>query len=252
MPFWGIYSHFYSLSLANLFPYRSLLEELNNMLNIRERESILDAGCGPGLVIEKILKENRGRQISITGIDIDRRMIGYAHTRCMKLSNVRLQIADLNRSLEFPDNSFDKVICSNTLYALEQPGAAISEFHRVLKPGGAVVIANPKPNAGEGALIREHISALNRLTPLDKKIHHILVSLLLIPVNSIVITINRITVEKGRRGRYHFLTEEDLQRTLQDVGFINIQTRSCYADQNWLVTAQKTEVRLKGGTITAR
>lgn len=239
MPFWEIYSYFYSLSLRNLLPYRSLLEDLNNMLHVEEGESILDAGCGPGLVIEKVLEENKGEKISITGIDINRRMIRHAHRRFNKLSNVKLQFGDLNRSLEFPDNSFDKVICSNTLYALEQPNTAISEFHRVLKPAGAVVIANPKPNAAEDALIREHISALNRLTPFHKKIYHILVSVLLTPVNLVVIAINKVIVGKGRRGRYHFLTEESLQRILQQVGFTNIQIGSCYADQNWLVRAQK-------------
>jgi ubiquinone/menaquinone biosynthesis C-methylase UbiE len=239
MPFWEIYSYFYSLSLRNLLPYRSLLEDLNDTLQPRKGESILDAGCGPGLIIEKVLQENKGREISITGIDIDRTMIRHAHDRCQKLSNVKLQFADLNRSLEFPDNSFDKVICCNTLYALEQPAIAISEFHRVLRPGGAVVIANPKPNASQDALITEHISALNKLTPFRKKAYHILVSLLLTPVNLAVMAINKIIIEKGRRGRYHFLTEEDLQTILQEVGFTNIQIVSCYADQNWLVRAEK-------------
>ena len=239
MPFWGIYSYFYSLSLRNLFPYRCLLENLNNTLDIKEGESILDAGCGPGLVIEKVLEENKGREISITGVDIDRTMIRHARRRCKDFPNVKLQVADLNRSLEFPDSTFDKVICSNTLYAVEEPHAVISEFHRVLKPGGAMIIVNPKPKAGENALIREHISALNRLTPFYRKIYQILISLLLIPVNLAVIAINKVIVEKARRGQYHFLTEKDLQRIIQEVGFTNIHTRSCYADQNWLVRAEK-------------
>jgi len=239
MPFWEIYSYFYSLSLRNLFPYRSLLKDLNNRLDIKEGDSILDAGCGPGLVIEKVLEENRGKEISITGVDISRTMIRHAYRKCRNLSNVKLHVADLNRSLEFPDNTFHKVICSNTLYALAEPQAAISEFHRVLKPGGAMIIANPKPNAGQNALIRGHISALNRLTPFYRKVYQIFISLLLIPVNLVVIAINKVIVEKGRRGQYHFLTEEDLQRILQQVGFTNIHTTSCYADQNWLVRADK-------------
>jgi ubiquinone/menaquinone biosynthesis C-methylase UbiE len=239
MPFWEIYSYFYSLSLGNLLPYLSLLEDLNDTLHVKEGESILDAGCGPGLVIQKVLKENQGSKISITGIDIDSRMIGHARARCKELFNVKLQFADLNGRLEFLDNSFDKVICSNTLYVLERPNTAISEFHRVLKPGGAVIIANPKPNAGQKALIKEHISALNRMTPFHKKAYHILVSFLLTPVNIAAIAINKIIVEKGRRGRYHFLSEEDLQRILQEVGFTSIQIKSCYADQDWMVRAEK-------------
>jgi ubiquinone/menaquinone biosynthesis C-methylase UbiE len=239
MPFWDLYSYFYSLSLGNLLPYRRLLEDLNNALDIKGGENLLDAGCGPGLVIEKILEENARREISITGLDINRTMIRQAHRKCRNSPNVKLQVADLNKSLEFPDGTFDKVICSNTLYALDEPQAVISEFHRVLKPGGALIVANPKPKAGENTLIKEHISALNELTPFHRKIHQILLSLLLIPVHLVVVVINRNIIDKGRRGQYHFLTEKDLQRVLREVGFTNIQTGSCYADQDWLGHAEK-------------
>ena len=239
MPFWEIYSYFYSLSLRTSFPYRHLLEDLSNTLKAKEREDILDAGCGPGLAIERIVEENEGKGISITGLDFSERMIRQAHNRCRNFANVTLQVADLNKSLQFPESFFHKVICCNPLYALEDPHRVISEFHRVLKQGGAVIIANPKPNAGEKALIREHIVALGRLTPVYRRIHHILVSVLLLPVNLVAVTINRVIVEKGRRGEYHFLAKEDLQRLFQEVGFRNIDIGSCYADQDWLVRAEK-------------
>jgi len=238
MPFWEIYSYFYSLSLRNLFPYRRLLEDLSNTLDIKEGESILDAGCGPGLVIEKIIEENKGKRISITGLDFSKRMIKYAHRRCKNL-NVKLQVANLNENLEFSDSSFNKVVCSNTLYALENPRRVILEFHRVLKQDGAVIIANPKPNAGEKELIRQHITAINKLTPIYKRIYYILVSLLLIPVNLAVITINKAILEKGKSREYHFLDKEDLHEILSEVGFKSIDISSCYADQNWLVRAEK-------------
>ena len=239
MPFWDIYSYFYSLCLRNLFPYRQLLEDLNNALDIKGGENLLDAGCGPGLVIERILEQNPESGISIMGVDINKTMMRHARRKLRNLSNVKLQIADLNRSLEFPDDTFDRVICSNVLYALEEPRAVISEFHRVLKPGGALIIANPKPNAGENTLIREHISALNKLAPLYRKVYNILISLLLVPVDLIVMAINRFIIDKARRREYHFLTERDLGRILQEIGFRNIQTRSCYADQDWLMRAEK-------------
>jgi ubiquinone/menaquinone biosynthesis C-methylase UbiE len=166
-------------------------------------------------------------------------MIKRARKRCKNFSNVKLQVADLNRNLEFPDSSFDKVICSNTLYALENPHRVIFEFYRVLKQGGAVIIANPKPNAGEKELIREHLTALKKLTPIYKKIYHILIFLLLIPVNLVVSTINKVIIEKGKSKEYHFLDKEDLQKILQKIGFKSIDISSCYADQNWLVRAEK-------------
>jgi ubiquinone/menaquinone biosynthesis C-methylase UbiE len=239
MAFWEIYSYFYDLFVRNWFPYRRLLKDLNNILGIKGRENILDAGCGPGLVIEKVIKENTGKRISVIGLDLSRGMIKRARKRCKNFSNVKLQVADLNRILEFPDSSFDKVICSNTLYALENPHRVIFEFYRVLKQGGVVIIANPKPNAREKELIREHLTALKKLTPICKKIYHILIFLLLIPINLVVSMINKVIIEKGKSKEYHFLGQEDLQKILQEIGFKSIDISSCYADQNWLVRAEK-------------
>jgi len=239
MSFWEIYSYFYSLSLRNWFPYRRLLEDLNDALEIKEGEAILDAGCGPGLVIEEVVKENKGKRISVIGLELSKGMIKHARKRCKNFSNVMLQIADLNKNLEFPDSSFDKVVCSNTLYALENPQRVISEFYRVLKPGASVVITNPKPNAEIKELIREHLRTLKKLTPFYEKIYHIFIFVLLLPVHLTVVAINKVIVSKGKRGEYRFLDKEDFQKILQETSFKNINISSCHADQNWLVGAEK-------------
>jgi ubiquinone/menaquinone biosynthesis C-methylase UbiE len=238
MPSWELYSYFYSLSLRNLLPYQQLLEDLNNVLDIKEGDSVLDAGCGPGLVIERIIRANEGKNLSVTGLDLSKRMISRARGRCDN-SSIRFLVTDLNRPLEFPESSFDRVVCSNTLYILEDPRSVIGEFHRVLKQGGILIIANPKPNANERQLVRAHISAINRMAPMPRKIYHIVTSILLIPVHLAVIAINGAIVRRGRSREYHFWSKDELERVLQEAGFRSINTCSCYADQDWLVTAEK-------------
>jgi ubiquinone/menaquinone biosynthesis C-methylase UbiE len=239
MSFWEIYSYFYDLFIRNWFPYRRLLEDLDNTLEIKEGEAILDAGCGPGFIIEKVIKENTGKGISVVGLDVSGGMIKRARKRCKNFSNVKLQVADLNKNLEFPNGSFDKVVCSNTLYALEDPQRVISKFYRVLKPGATVIIANPKPNPRGKELIKEQLTALKEIVPIYKKIYHIIIFLLLIPVDLVVIVINKIILEKGKSKEYHFLGREDLRKIFQEVGFKSVDISSCYADQNWLVRAKK-------------
>ena len=239
MPIWEIYSCFYGLSLSRLLPYRQLLEELNSALDIRDGHSVLDAGCGPGLVMEKIITENKSRGISITGVDFSRAMLRRARKRCRGEAAIKLQVADLNKELEFKDDTFDRVICSNTLYALQSPGRTISELRRVLKPGGLLVAANPKPEAGQRQLMNEHVAALKKLTPLHKRVHGFVVTLLLIPVNLIVMAINRAITEKGKGKGYHFLDAEDLRNVFQEAGFASVEINSCYADQDWLVKVTK-------------
>jgi ubiquinone/menaquinone biosynthesis C-methylase UbiE len=238
MPNWELYSYFYSLSLRNLFPYRQLMEDLNNALEVREGDSILDAGCGPGLVMKRLVQANEGKKIRVTGLDLSNRMINRARGR-LKNFSVRFFVADLNRPLEFSESSFDKVVCSNTLYALQDPRSVIVEFHRVLKRGGTLIIANPRPNANERQLVRAHIAATNRLTPARRKIYHIVRSISLIPVHLAVIAINRAIVQRGRSREYHFWDKDELERVLRETGFESIHIDSCYADQNWLVKAKK-------------
>lgn len=225
--------------MKNLLPYVYLMEDLNDALDAKSGETILDAGCGPGLMIEKVIKESRATDITITGVDVDKRMIQAAGKRCQGFPNVKLAIADLNGDLKFADSFFDKVLCSNTLYALDNPRKAVSELHRVLKPGGVLVIANPKPSAEQKALIRGHVAAINRLTPIRRRARYIIASILLIPVYLLLMAINRIILEKGRTREYHFLHETELRALLQRTGFTNITIGSCYVDQDWLVKAEK-------------
>lgn len=44
------------------------------------------------------------------------------------------------RVLEFPDASFDLVLCSNTLSFVREDAAALAELKRVLKPGGLALL----------------------------------------------------------------------------------------------------------------
>jgi ubiquinone/menaquinone biosynthesis C-methylase UbiE len=238
MPSWELYSYFYGLSLRNLFPYRELLEDVNKAVDAKDGDSVLDAGCGPGLIIERIVRANQGTNVSVTGLDLSKRMINRARSRCRNF-NVRFLVADLNKPLDFPGFSFDKVVCSNTLYALKDPHRVIAEFHRVLKQGGVLIITNPRPNADQRQLIRAHIAAINRLAPIHTKIYHIVTSISLIPVHLAVIAINRAIVQRGRSSEYHFWERDEFEEALRESGFQTVLIDSCYADQDWLIKAKK-------------
>lgn len=56
-----------------------------------------------------------------------------------EIGELRLDIT----ALELPDRSFDGIICSHVLEHVEDDAAAISELHRVLAPGGWVMVLAP-------------------------------------------------------------------------------------------------------------
>lgn len=51
-------------------------------------------------------------------------------------------VADLQRT-GLPDAQYDSIFCTQVLHHLPEPGAAISEMARMLRPGGRVVISAP-------------------------------------------------------------------------------------------------------------
>ncbi|MCW5851332.1 MAG: class I SAM-dependent methyltransferase [Anaerolineae bacterium] len=98
--------------------------------------SILDAGCGAGHLVESLAQA--GYQAA--GVDISPAMIQAAQTR---LSQAGLA-ADLRvghlAATGFPDQSFDLVACIAALEWVASPRAALTEFARLLKPDGVLVV----------------------------------------------------------------------------------------------------------------
>jgi lipopolysaccharide transport system ATP-binding protein len=52
-------------------------------------------------------------------------------------------VADLTKPNDVPDGQFDCIICSHQLNGIAQLGKVVSEFYRILKPGGSLLVAVP-------------------------------------------------------------------------------------------------------------
>ena len=97
-------------------------------------ESVLDAGCGTGLITRHLH--------NAIGIDINEWAIERAKIHAPQAKYLVASIDDL----PFEDDSFDLVICTHTLEHLLNPNQAIDEFMRVLKPNGTLIGAVPSNN----------------------------------------------------------------------------------------------------------
>jgi ubiquinone/menaquinone biosynthesis C-methylase UbiE len=100
----------------------------------REKE-IADVGCGTGAILSRL-----GNPEKNVGIDLAPEAISFCRQR--GLDNV--QQGDIH-ALPFPDTSFDAVVCSSVLYHqwVSDVEGAIGEMHRVLRPGGTLLINVP-------------------------------------------------------------------------------------------------------------
>lgn len=104
--------------------------------------SVLDCGSGPGTITCDIAQRiPNGR---VVGVDADESQVALASdtARAKGLRNVEFRKASAYE-LPSPDESFDAVFSHALLEHLGEPDRAISEFRRVLKPGGSVGLCSP-------------------------------------------------------------------------------------------------------------
>ena len=71
-------------------------------------------------------------------------------------------VADLTQENSIKSNLFDCIICTHVLQHISEPHRAISELHRILKPGGILLMAEPHINVN-----RPRFEELWRFTPLS-------------------------------------------------------------------------------------
>jgi ubiquinone/menaquinone biosynthesis C-methylase UbiE len=101
----------------------------------RPGQSLLELGCGTGLVTEIVHRQSGA---DIIGTDISPELIAEARRR---LPAVKFQVDDAQH-LSFPDAAFDMVYGSSILHHLVVD-LSLREILRVLRPGGGMVFAEP-------------------------------------------------------------------------------------------------------------
>ncbi len=101
-------------------------------------ERVFDAGCGPG----EYLGELGGGEVQIFGMDASEEMIrssgdllssrGWGITPGLVRGDIE--------QIPFRSGSFDAILCIGVLGYLEQDERALSELHRLLRPGGRLLL----------------------------------------------------------------------------------------------------------------
>jgi SAM-dependent methyltransferase len=101
---------------------------------------VLDAGCGSGWYAEYLLS----RGATVTALDLNSEFV--ALTRSRVGARARVLQADLSRPFDFAgDGEFDVALSALVLHYLRDWQPALCEFHRVLKPHGALVFSTHHP-----------------------------------------------------------------------------------------------------------
>ena len=109
---------------------KSTNEKALKFLRLKKGDSVLDVSGGTGVLASKMLKAGA----KVTLIDISEGMLRLARKR---VKNVfKRDVHDL----KFKSKSFSKILSTSSFHYYKNPDKALSEFHRVLKKGGTLVI----------------------------------------------------------------------------------------------------------------
>ena len=81
-------------------------------------------------------------EVRLTGLDLSPDMMALAAARAENMERpVRFVEGDA-QDLPFSDCSCDSVVCTYALCSVRDDAAAIAEMHRVLKPGGHLILVD--------------------------------------------------------------------------------------------------------------
>lgn len=159
------------------------------------------------------------------GVDYSESMLNKARE---KFKDIPFIFGNLNNRLEFENEYFDGIVSNNVLAYVKDLNFTLREFHRVLKPGGKIVLATLKRGFSPLKIYLSHIREYGFLRALKIILPMIFVGLC-----------NMIILQRAGRGIYHLLTKEEFEAALKESGFKNVRIVNTYADQDLLATCEK-------------
>ena len=226
--FWAKY--FKDYDKLNLVPsYTELLASICEELRPEPGCLVLDIGSGTGNLAVRL----KGLGCRVVALDFCRDALACHQA---KGDDSCLVLGDLTRGLPCRDNSFDAIVSNNVLYTLSADDQlkVMKELHRVLKPGGRIVLANPragwKPLAIYGRGISLSVRAVGRSVTAFRMVRWIAPTVKMFYYNW----------KLAKESRYHYFEPDEQRGLLEASGFRPLSDiKWVYGDQAMLDCAAK-------------
>ena len=130
------------LSKTGDLNFKRRVEKMTEYLDIKPDDLVLDAGCGEGFY-SMVFSNLYG--CKVFAVDNDEYILDSAKSWNEGFKNIEFKKGDLTK-IEFPENCFDKAVCTEVLEHIVDDKKAAAELFRVLKPGAVLAVTVPNKN----------------------------------------------------------------------------------------------------------
>ncbi len=120
---------------------RAYKQQLLDLLDLQEGQTVLDVGCGPGTDLPA-LAERVGDRGTVIGVDRDPAMLTRARERTNDLHRVEIREGDVH-ALPVEPGTVDRAKIDRVLMHVDEPVDALAQLHRATRPGARIGLAEP-------------------------------------------------------------------------------------------------------------
>jgi len=214
--------------------YRDLMRLQINTLDLRPDDRVLDVGAGTGDFAIALASSDSLSRVRVIPVDFIHQALVHGRNRLSRGSSDPIStpvVADLDitsNALPFADASCDAALGSLVIGYLSDAEALLRELHRVLKPGGRIVLSNLRPDADFSKLYEISLAQRYSSRPIDvfgstgessvdRSLPHFLNAAARI-------------LDLEERGRFQFFGREEIKELLDRAGFRSVRVVRALGD----------------------
>lgn len=229
-------------------PYQQLLRDTADWVDPHVGERWLDLGCGCGQLTQMLWRKSHGEVAEVVGVDVAAvNEKAYAQIRETaeprpSADVLRFEAADFSNGLpQFATGRFDGVVSGLALQYAEHFDQGkgewtrdayqriLAEVERLLRPGGTFVFSVNVPNPAWGKVAWNALSGTFRA---GRPLRYLKQAWRIYSYGNWL-------KREAKRGRFHYLSAETLEEMLARAGFVDIEAKTSFAGQAFLLRCRK-------------